>query len=147
MSEMNNLNSLVSYPRSGNTLLRFLIEYITERIVIDHNQQIPDSATEYLSRGTSLGKFGKVPKGSPIFVKYHLVVPELNERELIGNSKVNLIIRNYSECISSHTLRGKSSYTFDQVEKHIEDYCGIIKFFDVFLRNISRKLSRSPPRL
>ena len=59
---MSEPNCLVSYPRSGNTLLRFLIEYITERVVVDFNQDIPDSAIDYLASGS----LDVVPKNPPI---------------------------------------------------------------------------------
>ena len=76
---MSEANCLISYPRSGNTLLRFLIEYITERVVVDFNEDIPDSAIDYLVGGNLEVK----PKNPPILRKFHLVDPTLNEKELI----------------------------------------------------------------
>lgn len=119
---MNELNCLISYPRSGNTLLRFLIEYITERVVVDYNEDIPDSAISYLANNN----LDVIPKNPPILRKFHLVDPGLNERDLIKDSKVTLIIRDYYDCIISHAKRGCSKSLDDQ----IKDYCDLIKFYD-----------------
>lgn len=119
---MNDANCLISYPRSGNTLIRFLIEYITERIVVDYNQEIPDSAIKYLI-GDELSV---VPKNPPILRKFHLVDESLNEKEKIGNSKVNLIIRDYYDCIVSHSKRGCT----DSLETQIKKYCDLIRYYD-----------------
>lgn len=121
-SIMTEANCLISYPRSGNTLLRFLIEYITERIVVDYNEDIPDSAIKYLS-GNNLDI---IPKNPPILRKFHLVHENLNEKEKIGDSKVNLIIRDYYECIVSHSQRG----CLDSLELQIKKYCDLIRYYD-----------------
>lgn len=119
---MSEPNCLVSYPRSGNTLLRFLIEYITERVVIDFNQDIPDSAIDYLAKGS----LDVVPKNPPILRKFHMVDETLNEKELVGNSKVTLIVRDYYDCIVSHAKRGCSK----SIEDQIQDYCNLIRYYD-----------------
>jgi hypothetical protein len=119
---MNDMNCLISYPRSGNTLIRFLIEYITERIVIDYNEEIPDSAIKYLV-GNELSV---IPKNPPILRKFHLVDESLSEKEKIGNSKVNLIIRDYYDCIVSHSKRGCT----DSLETQIKKYCDLIRYYD-----------------
>jgi len=119
---MNDINCLISYPRSGNTLIRFLIEYITERIVVDYNEKIPDSAIKYLSPdGIDI-----VPKNPPILRKFHLVDSKLNEKSKIGKSKINLIIRDYYECILSHSKRGCRKTLSEQ----INDYCDLIRYYD-----------------
>lgn len=119
---MSEANCIISYPRSGNTLIRFLIEYITERIVIDYNEDIPNSAIKYLSDND----LDIVPKNPPILRKFHLVDENLNEKEKIGDSKVNLIIRDYYECIVSHSKRG----CLDSLELQIKKYCDLIRYYD-----------------
>ena len=119
---MSEANCLISYPRSGNTLLRFLIEYITERVVVDFNEDIPDSAIDYLVGGNLEVK----PKNPPILRKFHLVDPTLNEKELIKDSKVTLIIRDYYDAIVSHSKRGSSRSLDDQ----IKDYCSLLRYYD-----------------
>lgn len=119
---MNDINCLISYPRSGNTLIRFLIEYITERIVVDYNEEIPDSAIKYLIGD----QFSIIPKNPPILRKFHLVDDSLNEKEKIGDSKVNLIIRDYYDCIVSHSKRGCT----DSLEMQIKKYCDLIRYYD-----------------
>lgn len=119
---MSGVNCLISYPRSGNTLIRFLIEYITERIVIDYNGNIPNSAIEYLS----FDKLNVIPKNPPILRKFHLVDDKLNEKEKIGDSKITLIIRDYYECIVSHSKRGCP----DSLETQIKKYCDLIRYYD-----------------
>ena len=117
---MNDINCLISYPRSGNTLIRFLIEYITERIVVDYNGEIPDSAIRYLTPDS----IDIVPKNPPILRKFHLI--DSSEKGRIGKSKVNFIIRDYYECILSHSKRGCNKTLSEQVN----DYCNLIRYYD-----------------
>lgn len=115
-------NCLISYPRSGNTLARFLIEYITERVVIDFNEgPFPDSATNYL-----IGNNPEVqPKNPPILRKFHLVDPNRKEKELIKDSKVTLIIRDYYDCIMSHAKRGAAP-----PQQQVDRYCSLISYYN-----------------
>tara|TARA_B100001939_G_scaffold330854_1_gene328359 strand:+ start:496 stop:1167 length:672 start_codon:yes stop_codon:yes gene_type:complete len=118
---------IVSFPRSGNTLLRFLVEYITERVVADYNTTIPSSAIKFYSAySKSIGETINIePKNPPILRKYHLVDKNLGEKNLICGAKVNLIIRNPFECINSHIKRSGGRH-----DDWINSYCDIIRYFD-----------------
>lgn len=108
-------NCLIGYPRSGNSLLRVLIEFITERVVEDYAK----GAIEILQLNKELGK---TPKNPPIMRSYHL--QELHEEKLINGKKINLILRNYRDAIQSHKSRGYVTT--------IKDYYSLIKFYDSY---------------
>ena len=107
-------------------MTRIMIEYITERIVVDYNPDIPDSAVNFIVGNSILDV---TPQNPPILRKYHLVHGALNELDAINGSKVNLILRDYYTAINSHAKRGGSA---GSLRKDIEQYCGLIKFYDSY---------------
>jgi len=108
------VNSLISFPRSGNTLLRYLLEYITNRTVADTNPDIPDSAIQYLNPGSI------VVKKDFILVKSH------TWKESLEDNGCNLLLRNYNDCIYSHNKRTPNM----NPPQLIRQYCDLIKKFD-----------------
>ena len=125
-------NLLLSYPRSGNTWLRYCVEVLTNKPTfagINREAGIFDKAPV-------LSLIGKMDKNANdyILIKRHHFKPE---NESFDVDKVVFIIRNYKECIIRHaeleinpninTLKSEISGQIDTV-----DYLGLIKAFDKF---------------
>lgn len=129
-------------------MTRIMIEYITGKVVADYNPEIPSSAVNFIVGESILGVQPELP---PIMRKYHLVDDSLNEVEEIGDSKVNLILRDYYTAINSHSKRGGGT---GNLRGDIEKYCNIIKFYDshenkgvvMYYENLI-KLDRQPAEL
>lgn len=115
-------NYLVSYPRSGNTLLRFIIEYITSRPVAGCEPS-DTSATKSAYRYDEINL-----NGSPVFVKSHgfskLEIDQIN----FSNSKYNLLIRDYYYAITSQMTRG--SIKDNLLDNNIKMYSEKILWYD-----------------
>lgn len=106
---------LISYPRSGNTLFRYLFEVITDNIIQDSNPDIPDSAKEYYQVGPSTGK--------KVMLKSHNWSDDIKK-----DQKVNIVLRNYMNCMSSHIMRSPG---LEWDTPHlIGDYADIILNFE-----------------
>ena len=109
---------LLSYPRSGNHLLRFLVESVTRRPTlgaIDH-ERLPtpvglhDLPIYLRVRGLS------VTKPSPILVKRHSLLPDDSFQKTI------LLVREPIEAILSH-LKHESDEDFEKkVHREVSDF-------------------------
>ena len=83
------MNLLISYPRSGNTWLRYCVEFLAKKPTVGYT-------------GTQKGKpimsnFNIKNSKPPLLKKLH-TVDEQSEKA----SKVILVLRNYKECIPRH---------------------------------------------
>lgn len=122
------MNALISFPRSGNTLFRIIIEYITRHTVMNKhpslvNRSINHSATMRLNLKKELNlNLGK----KEILFKSHLL--NLEQKRLCVGPKLNLILRNYNDAINSHLSRIENNK--GKKDRFINLYCDIIKHYD-----------------
>ena len=129
------INYLLSYPRSGNTWLRYCVEYLTSK----HTEGYPNDDHKFeegifpkfipkISKADDKGTYWQGAKlylnekDLPILVKRH-------ETECIKrNEKARIIflIRDYRECIISQTSLTSG------LEPHIEEYLQLLRYYDEF---------------
>lgn len=110
---------LLSYPRSGNHFVRFIIEYISNRPTAGCYAS-PTDTFICVKQFKNINLLKHVDcKSPPITVKWHVVPPH-------GGTGLILIVRNFIECISSHKnynipLRGNGS---------VEDYMKLLSYYN-----------------
>ena len=91
------LNLLVSYPRSGNTWIRYCIEYLTKQLTIGSLNN-PNPIEKGIGYCTDIGvDFSK----DIILNKQHFI-----KDEQINNNKIIFILRNYKEVIVKQHYQG-----------------------------------------
>jgi len=116
------MNYIISYPRSGNTWLRYIIEYLSN--------QSTNGLIDVPNKHDKLQK--PLLKSGNNFIAHKL---HSFDEKITDNDKVIIIIRNYKECIIRHN-KDKRGYDFELFEKQNQgkrdDYIGIIKHFDQF---------------
>lgn len=115
------LNLLVSYPRSGNTWMRYMIEYLTKQVTIGslHNQAniIERGIGHCIQMGVNLTK--------PILYKQHF----LKNEQL--NEPIIFILRNYKEVIVKHKYqKTPKSFTKEFKDKWHNQYINLLWQFD-----------------
>lgn len=108
-------NLLLSYPRSGNTWLRYCIEAITGKSTIGYTNE--EAASFDKKRILSF-----LPETDPILVKRHS--PE-------DCDKLILLLRNYKEVIIRHHNEGVKPEG-EEIFSHVPDYMNLIDFYDKF---------------
>lgn len=101
-------NYLISYNHSGNTLLRYFIEVITEKPTIGHNLSTIHERFKY---NNFINKNER-----PILIKRH----EIIDNEIKKNDNIILIIRDKNDCIKNN---------FEQEEIK---YDSLLKFYSCF---------------
>ena len=103
----------ISFPRSGSTLLRYLIEQITHIPTHDPNPQLVNkrSASQWYGRPI------KFEQNKPLFVKLH-GWPVSQEP-----FRVHIHVRNYKECIEAHCRRSSKPIYYD---KFIQLYADLL---------------------
>ena len=113
------MNYLASYKHSGNTLLRYFIEVITNNPTIGHNiSSISDRFIDSF-----------VDKSiEPILIKRH----QFDHNELKSNDKLILIIRDYKDCIKHDFISEFDNYLkLLQVYKRHKGLKIIINYIDI----------------
>lgn len=105
------MNYLLSYPRSGNTWLRYAIEYITGRPSIDEKDSKPIRRKH---------KDFPFVSDEPIIKKSHTPIPDKSGAGI-------LLIRDYAECITRHNLPHSPSFKFTESYKK---YMRLISCYD-----------------
>ena len=127
------MNVLLSYPRSGNSLTRIILEYITRYTVIDETPNSPNSVINQLEieekNAYNELNVNKIDD-QIILIKTHLFNTESTIQRFKTN-KLNLIIRHYDDVISSHATK-ESIYhqiTENWINTQVKLYCDIIKFY------------------
>lgn len=119
---------LLSYPRSGNTWLRYAIEYLTNRPTCEVRCFKPnetDLSKLYFPIGHNfdLGTdFSRVPVIKLHFIKNREVTPQ--------KDYLILVLRNYKECIYRHT--GSKSCAINAIQQTKNWYYQNIKIFDTW---------------
>jgi len=108
---------IVSYPRSGNHWMRFIVEFLTGRPTLgcksSEYYDIPIYKTEFKN---GMCPIKIIDEGNPIARKIH-GVNGINDDNMIV-----VVVRDYKECITRHN--GFVS------ENYINEYYNIIDFYD-----------------
>lgn len=123
------MDYFVSFPRSGSSLLRYLIEQVTLIPTLDPNPQLSDrsNASKWYSRPI------KFKQEEPLFTKLH------GWPKGDSDSKVHLHLRNYKNCIEAHCRRSNKPVYFDIFIKQYTDLLlgwhqyanrGVLVFFE-----------------
>ena len=130
------INYLLSYPRSGNTWLRYCIEHLTGKHTEGYNNTshkfdmfgvFPENMPK-ISKTDNKGTFyrgAKIylnEKDLPILIKRH----ETGEIRRNEKARVMLLIRDYRECIVSQTSQTAG------LEPHIDNYMQLLQYYDSF---------------
>jgi hypothetical protein len=112
---------LLSYPRSGNTFLRYCLEYITE-----HNTSGCAGDSGLINRG----ELNIKPKDKTVQItKRHFSDPNRNNdlylKDSIKKENVLIFLRDYKYCVNSQILRGSGM----KAQTEIKKYCRNINSF------------------
>jgi len=106
---------LMSYPRSGNTWLRYIVEFFAKTKSYGHTGcDVDNNISEKIK---TLGNVDN--NNEPFLFKRHWF--EKNDNPNYNEDNLIVILRNYKECIVRHS--GKKSF---------EDFCGIIMGNHIF---------------
>ena len=120
---------LASYPRSGNTWVRYIIEWFSGRSTLGVNtvlnsvgNPIKGSPTDY----PILGRLGEsYINNKPIAIKRHLVDDLINGET---NKNILLVIRNYKEVVLKHGVGSIDNKNI--FERHMNFYMEMIRFYN-----------------
>lgn len=130
---------LASYPRSGNHLVRFLLEFLTGCPTygcLRNQQDVPIYKNQFPTQPNVLQHVN--PNCSPIAIKHHTyreIQENLSHKKFIPSS-ILLIVRNPLEAIAAHI--GTESYHYQKntasnlkniVERELNDYISLLNFF------------------
>ena len=150
--EFNKKNVLLSYPRSGNHLVRFLIEYLTLEPTLGCPGSTKDIPIYKSNFGHDKNPLAEV-KGAPRWQKHHFV-KEIGPQEISG---LIYIFRDPVECLARHKNFRKTKYTWqpgdytkaiDQVKAAIDyyvDFTGpkfLIKYEELMEKETREKVIR-----
>jgi FkbM family methyltransferase len=123
---------LLSYPRSGNTWLRYCMEFLTKRLTIGYIS--PGVSIENgLGRLVDLGVDWSKP---PIAYKRHGHTPNEKNSYDMNNDNLILLVRNYKECIVRHHMvgiDGPDRMFYSQTQGYRDgslDYIGCIQIYE-----------------
>lgn len=115
-------NYIISYPRSGNTWLRYILEFLSE--------QPTNGLIGERNKYDRLQQPLLYPGENYIAHKLHSFDSEIQLMD-----SVLLIVRNYKECIIRHN-KDKRGYDYNLFVRHNQgkhdDYIGMIKYFEQF---------------
>ena len=110
------MNYLVSYNRSGNTWVRYILEYLTRKPTWGHQKFSISERMGHKSNITLLST-------EPIIIKRHEIIPN----EIKDTDKVVFLLRDYKECIWN-----SMDCKWEKFESEFVKYWNLIKFFDNF---------------
>ena len=128
------MNVILSYPRSGNHFIRFIVEYITS---LPTSGCINNPTDTYICakhfKNTTLLDHVDICQ-QPITEKYH-TIPKSKPQKLI------FVIRNFSECITRHTgtLNNDDIYQYMSLINYYHNFNGgkIMIFYEDLITNPS----------
>jgi len=132
------MNILLSYPRSGNTWLRYCVEFLSKKPTIGYT-----SANASNFDKNALGAFnssmGVDLKSDPILIKRHMVGfgygKDTHIPDWTTSDKLLLIIRDYKEVLIRHNKGKKDINTLKKsCESHIisKNYTQLIQYYETF---------------
>jgi len=110
------MNYLVSYNRSGNTWVRYILEYLTHQPTWGHQKY---SISERMGEKSNI----TILHGEPIVIKRHQIIPN----EITNQDKVVFLLRDYKECIWN-----SMDCKWEKFEPEFVKYWNLLKFFDEF---------------
>lgn len=132
---------LLSFPRSGNHLVRFLIEFLTSRPTkgcMGNPEDIDICKSSFEPEENPLGHV----KDDWIWCKHHFVdeIDVNKRRDRVFKDNLNgmlLLFRDPVECILRHEYFGNQSYVWNSkhIDKHIEKVKASINYFLDFSHN------------
>lgn len=104
MSNDNSKLYILSYPRSGNTWVRYIVEFLSKKPTKGYDNRIDSSPGSKVSIGVDL-------KAEPIAYKSH----KIGYKE---GDKIIFILRDYKEAISRHAKGGNLFNTIEKRKGH-----------------------------
>jgi len=120
------LNILLSHPRSGNTWLRYYLEYVSLRP--SHTGDINQANNTDLEKAAVGKKLipGLNCKKRAICTKRHHI--HLPKDEWTGKESIILIVRDYKECILKHL--SPKMRTENLLKENIRGYTRLLRYYD-----------------
>lgn len=109
------MNYLISYNRSGNTWVRYILEYLTHQPTWGHQKF---AISQRFTNSPII-----LTSDEPIIVKRHEIIPN----EITVNDKVIFLLRDYKECIWN-----SMGCKYDSFEKEYLKYIQLLEFFHNF---------------
>ncbi len=113
------MNYLISYNRSGNTWVRYILEYLTHYPTWGHKK---------FSINDRMGEKSNITLlyNEPILIKRHEIIPD----EITENDNLIFLIRDYHECIWN-----SMNCKWDKFEKEFQKYYKLTDFYCKFKGN------------
>jgi len=110
------MNYLVSYNRSGNTWVRYILEYFTHQPTWGH---------EKFSISQRMGEKSNITivQDTPIIIKRHEIIPD----EIKKDDKVIFLLRDYHECIWN-----SMDCKWEKFEPEFKKYYDLLEFYYYF---------------
>ena len=128
-------NILLSYPRSGNHLMRYILEYITGLPTsgcYGNPKDKPIYTNKFPNKETPLSHVNH--HHHFCFTKFHKIPSHYNNAYLKADPALILIVRDYKECIISHIRKNvKSGLTVENAfHKELMMYFKLLHYYDTF---------------
>ena len=135
--------ALLSYPRSGNHLVRYIIEFLTARPTLGSSISNPTQDLGLYTRAGPCLLDHVTTEKDPVARKYHfhkMRPPKFSVYEIACEDGLILVLRHPIEAILSHhrhigLATQKVDYTIwqiDDIKKRVEDFLGNLEFYQTF---------------
>ena len=126
---------LLSYPRSGNHLVRYILEYITGLPTsgcYGNPKDRPIYTNKFPNKETPLSHVDHNYHFS--FTKFHKIPSVYNSAYLKADPSLILIVRDYKECIISHLRKtsGKDYSIETTFQKEMNFYFKLLHYYDTY---------------
>lgn len=115
---------IVSFPRSGNTFMRYIVEAISDRPTLGVPGNEDDAPIHTRNDQLSVSNEEAIARKSHWW--RHV------EDEITADDKLLIILRNYKECIVRHTYYQKGEVGGDEKKLHVQNYMKPLEKFDSF---------------
>lgn len=126
---------LLSYPRSGNHLVRYILEFITGLPTsgcYGNTKDKPIYTNQFPNKETPLRHV--VHNFHFCFTKFHKIPSHYNSAYLKSDPSLILIIRDYKECIISHLRKINKDKEIDSLtfQHELNLYFKLLNYYDNF---------------
>jgi hypothetical protein len=111
------MNYLVSYNRSGNTWVRYILEYLTHQPTWGHEKF---SISERMGQESNITLLSST---EPIVIKRHEIIPN----EIKDSDNVIFLLRDYQECIWN-----SMNCKWEKFKPEFVKYWNLLKFYNDF---------------